>query len=82
MQGDQPISWLMFFTLAAGVVIVGFAFVHFIRSRSNRAVAADTLEGNGHGRGMAADARGNIYISGRTESKSFPVTNDSELNGT
>jgi hypothetical protein len=26
------------------------------------------------GRGMAADARGNIYISGRTESKNFPVT--------
>ncbi|WP_022721379.1 hypothetical protein [Rhodopseudomonas sp. B29] len=55
MQGDQPISWLMFFTLAAGVVIVGLAFINFIRSRSNRAVAADTLEGNGHGRGMAAD---------------------------
>lgn len=26
------------------------------------------------GRGMAVDARGNIYISGRTESKSLPVT--------
>ncbi|MFC0241721.1 hypothetical protein [Rhodopseudomonas telluris] len=55
MNGDQPISWLMFFTLAAGIVIVGFAFLNFIRSRSNRAVAADTLEGNGNGRGAAPD---------------------------
>ena len=55
MNGDQPISWLMFFTLAAGVVIVGFAFINFIKSRSNRAVAADTLEGNGTGRGAAPD---------------------------
>ncbi|MCG6205164.1 hypothetical protein LPW26_10980 [Rhodopseudomonas sp. HC1] len=55
MNGDQPISWLMFFTLAAGVAIVGFAFLNFIRSRSNRAVAADTLEGNGTGRGAAPD---------------------------
>ena len=34
MNGDQPISWLMFFTLAAGVVIVGGVFINFIRSRS------------------------------------------------
>jgi hypothetical protein len=55
MNGDQPISWLMFFTLAAGVVIVGFVFLNFIKSRSNRAIAADTLEGNGSGRGAAPD---------------------------
>ncbi len=55
MNGDQPISWLMFFTLAAGIAIVGFAFLNFIKSRSNRAVAADTLEGNGNGRGAAPD---------------------------
>ncbi|NEW87595.1 MULTISPECIES: hypothetical protein [Rhodopseudomonas] len=55
MDGDQPISWLMFFTLAAGVVIVGLAFLNFIRSRSNREIAADTLEGNGPGRGAARD---------------------------
>ena len=55
MNGDQPISWLMFFTLAAGVLIVGLAFINFIRSRSNREIAADTLEGNGSGRGVAAD---------------------------
>ncbi|PZA13528.1 hypothetical protein DNX69_03960 [Rhodopseudomonas palustris] len=55
MNGDQPISWLMFFTLAAGVVVVGLAFVNFIRSRSNREIAANTLEGNGSGRGAAAD---------------------------
>ncbi|WP_322514052.1 hypothetical protein SR870_13410 [Rhodopseudomonas palustris] len=55
MDGEQPISWLMFFTLAAGLAIVAFAFLNFIKSRSNRAVAADTLEGNGHGRGAAPD---------------------------
>ncbi|MGP9810496.1 hypothetical protein ACTZWT_03170 [Rhodopseudomonas sp. NSM] len=55
MNGDQPISWLMFFTLAAGLAIVAFAFLNFIKSRSNRAVAADTLEGNGQGRGAAPD---------------------------
>ncbi|NVN84855.1 MAG: hypothetical protein HXX15_02090 [Rhodopseudomonas sp.] len=55
MNGDQPISWLMFFTLAAGVVIVGFVFINFIRSRSNRAAAADALEGDGSGRGAAPD---------------------------
>ncbi|ABD08718.1 conserved hypothetical protein [Rhodopseudomonas palustris HaA2] len=55
MDGEQPISWLMFFTLAAGLAIVGFAFLNFIKSRSNRAVAADTLEGNGSGRGAAPD---------------------------
>ncbi|MFT3938649.1 hypothetical protein [Rhodopseudomonas sp.] len=55
MNGDQPISWLMFFTLAAGVVIVGLAFINFIRSRSNRAIAADTLEGSTSARGAAPD---------------------------
>ncbi|ACF00214.1 conserved hypothetical protein [Rhodopseudomonas palustris TIE-1] len=55
MNGDQPISWLMFFTLAAGIVIVGFVFLNFIRSRSNREVAANTLEGNAPARGAAAD---------------------------
>jgi len=55
MNGDQPISWLMFFTLAAGVVIVALVFLNFIRSRSNREVAANTLEGNAPARGAAAD---------------------------
>jgi hypothetical protein len=55
MIQDQPISWLMFFTLAAGVVIVGGVFLQFIRSRSNRVIAENTLEGNGTGRGAAAD---------------------------
>jgi hypothetical protein len=55
MTQDQPISWLMFFTLAAGVVIIGGAFLQFIRSRSNREIASDTLTGDGRGRGAAAD---------------------------
>lgn len=33
MEGDQPISWLMFFTLIAGAVIVCGVFLNFIRSR-------------------------------------------------
>jgi hypothetical protein len=53
MNGDQPISWLMFFTLAAGVVIVGGAFIRFIQSRNNREIAANTLEGDGRSRGAA-----------------------------
>ncbi len=53
MNGDQPISWLMFFTLASGVVIVGFVFLSFIRSRSNREAAANALEGDGRSRGAA-----------------------------
>jgi hypothetical protein len=52
---DQPISWLMFFTLAAGLVIVAFVFLNFIKSRSNREVAEDTLTGNGRSHGAARD---------------------------
>jgi hypothetical protein len=45
MQGDNPISWLMFFTLAATVFIIAGGFIAFLRS--NREIAAATLEGNG-----------------------------------
>ena len=53
MSGDAPISWLMFFTLAAGVVIAAGVFLSFLRSRHNREVAAYTLEGDGKSRGVA-----------------------------
>jgi hypothetical protein len=46
MQGDNPISWLMFFTLAATVFIIAGAFIYFLRSRTNREIAANALEGN------------------------------------
>jgi hypothetical protein len=46
MQGDNPISWLMFFTLAAGVFIIAGAFIYFLRSRTNRAIAAEALGGD------------------------------------
>ena len=46
MQGDNPISWLMFFTLAATVFIIAGAFIYFLRSRTNRQIAAEALEGN------------------------------------
>jgi hypothetical protein len=55
MQGDQPISWLMFFTLAATIFIIAGAFIFFLRSRTNRAIAAHALEGEGRGRGLAPD---------------------------
>ncbi len=54
MQGDNPISWLMFFTLSAGVFIIAGAFVYFLRSRTNREIAAYALEGDGRGKGMAS----------------------------
>lgn len=47
MQGDNPISWLMFFTLAATIFIIAGAFIYFLRSRTNRAIAAEALEGDG-----------------------------------
>jgi ABC-type transport system involved in cytochrome c biogenesis permease subunit len=58
MQGDNPISWLMFFTLFAGVFVIAGAFIYFLRSRTNREIAADALEGDGRGRGMAPSGAG------------------------
>jgi hypothetical protein len=46
MQGDNPISWLTFFTLAATVFIIAGAFIYFLRSRTNREIAAAAIEGN------------------------------------
>jgi hypothetical protein len=46
MQGDNPISWLMFFTLAATVFIIAGAFIYFLRSSTNRDIAAEALEGD------------------------------------
>ena len=46
MNGEAPISWLMFFTLAAGLVVAAGFFLHFLRSRRNRAIAATALGGN------------------------------------
>jgi hypothetical protein len=53
MNGEAPLSWLMFFTLAAGIAVGAVAFLSFLRSRHNRDVAAYTLEGDGRGRGVA-----------------------------
>ena len=52
MTGDAPISWLMFFTLAAGIVVAAGFFLSFLRSRHNREIAAYTLEGDGRSRGI------------------------------
>lgn len=58
MQGDNPISWLMFFTLAAAVFIIAGAFIGFLRSRTNRAIAADALEGNASRTGATPNGAG------------------------
>lgn len=47
MNGDAPIAWLMFFTLAAGLVVAAGFFLQFLRSRHNRAIAATALGGDG-----------------------------------
>jgi hypothetical protein len=58
MRGDNPISWLMFFTLAATVFIIAGGFIYFLRSRTNREIAARTLEGDGSGSGVAPSGAG------------------------
>ena len=58
MQGDNPISWLMFFTLAAGVFIIAGGFIYFLRSRSNREIAANALGGTGSGTGVTPSGAG------------------------
>jgi hypothetical protein len=50
MAGDQPVSWLMFFTFAATIFIIAGAFIYFLRSRRNRDIAADALTGGDHPR--------------------------------
>lgn len=50
MRGDAPITWLMFFTLAAGIVVAAGFFLSFLRSRHNREIAAMALEGDGRSR--------------------------------
>ena len=46
MQVDNPVSWLMFFTLAATTFIIAGAFIYFLRSRTNREIAAEALQGD------------------------------------
>lgn len=58
MQGDNPISWLMFFTLASTAFIIAGAFIYFLRSRTNREIAAEALEGNGSRVGATPNGAG------------------------
>jgi hypothetical protein len=55
MQGDSPISWLMFFTLTATVFVIVGAFIYFLRSRTNREISSEVLEGNGSTRGKTPE---------------------------
>jgi len=58
MQGDNPISWLMFFTLAAGVFTLAGAFICFLRTRTNREVAAEALGGDESRKGATPNGAG------------------------
>jgi hypothetical protein len=43
MSGDTPISWLMFFTLSAGIAVGAGLLISFLRTRHNREIAAYAL---------------------------------------
>lgn len=58
MIGDAPISWLMFFTLAATIVVGAALMIGFLRSRHNREIAAVALEGDGRSRGLEPSGAG------------------------
>src|SRR4249919_741832 len=58
MQGDNPISWLMFFTLAATTFIIAGSFIYFLRSRTNREIASEALEGDGSRVGATPNGAG------------------------
>jgi hypothetical protein len=46
MQGDAPVSWLMFFTLAAVMFIIAGVFIRFMHSQRNRDIATEALAGD------------------------------------
>ena len=58
MQGDNPINWLMFFTLAATTFVIAGSFIYFLRSRTNREIASDALGGNGSQVGTTPNGAG------------------------
>jgi hypothetical protein len=58
MRGDAPLNWLMLFTLAAGLLVAGGLFISFLRSRHNREIAANALEGDGRTRGVEPSGAG------------------------
>ena len=58
MNGEAPITWLMFFTLAAGVAVAAGLFLNFLRSRHNRSIAAAALGGNQQSHGVEPDGAG------------------------
>jgi hypothetical protein len=50
MAGDQPVSWLMFFTFAATIFAIAGGFIYFLQSRRNRDIAENALAGSHHPR--------------------------------
>jgi hypothetical protein len=50
MAGETPITWLMFFTLGAALIVAAGLFISFLRSRHNRELAANALQGDGRSR--------------------------------
>jgi hypothetical protein len=63
MHGDNPVTWLMFFTLAATTFIIAGAFIYFMRSSTNRKIAAEALEGNRSRAGATPDGAGPELIA-------------------
>lgn len=63
MSGDHPISWLMFFTLSAGVFIIAAGFIYFLRSRTNREIAAQALGGDSSRTGATPNGAGPELIA-------------------
>lgn len=58
MNGDAPISWLMFFTLAAALAVGAGSFLYFLKSRHNREIAAYAIEGDGRSRNFEPSGAG------------------------
>ena len=42
MQGDNPVSWLMFFTLTATVFVIAGGFIAFLRSDEGAKLLRET----------------------------------------
>lgn len=58
MRGDAPITWLMFFTLAAGIAVAAGLFIAFLRSKHNREIAAHALTGDARSSSPAPSGAG------------------------
>ena len=69
MQGDAPVSWLMFFTFAAVIFIIAGLSIRHLHSRYNRDIAQNALVGDNSPRvgvtpnGALADLAGVVVFA-------------------